>query len=228
MNLPSELLDSLQFPDVELEVLEDISPPQPPGFLRIVRRRLQLRLPNGHRSEPFVYDSIEREALDAVVIAAYYFERGIRHVYLRSALRPPVTLRGRERHEVRASTARRGLWELPAGLVETDEQSEQGIVRTVCRELEEELGFCVSDGSVVQLGPSTFPACGAFGERHYFFMVEVDPDRRKEPTLDGSALESIGLVRGVALRAALALCAEGHIEDAKTELGLRRLAEVDS
>jgi ADP-ribose pyrophosphatase len=226
MNLPPELLQSLELPEMELEVLEDLSPPGVSGFLRVVRRRLRLRRNDGSWSEPFVYDEVERHALDAVVIAAHYLDGGVRHVYLRSAVRPPVTLRGRDRYDVPGSTGRLGLWELPAGLVEVHEQSEDGIVHTAKRELAEELGFDVPAQAFAPLGPSTFPACGAFGERHYFFMVEVNPRERRSPSLDGSVLESVGSICTVPLGAALQLCALGKLEDAKTELGLRRLAEV--
>ncbi len=226
MNLPSELLRALELPKVELEVLEDLSPPGGSGFLRVVRRRLRLRRSDGSYSEPFIYDEVERQALDAVVIAAHYLDQGVRHVYLRSAVRPPVILRRRDRHEVPGSTARHGLWELPAGLVEVHEQSEEGIVHTATRELAEELGFHVSAQAIAPLGPSTFPACGSFGERHYYFMVEVDPRERRPPSLDGSVLESAGAVRSVPLGVALQFCTQGRLEDAKTELGLRRLAEA--
>jgi ADP-ribose pyrophosphatase len=44
--------------------------------------------------------------------------------------------------------------------------------------------------------------------------------------LDGSVLEQLGAVIDVSLRDALAACRNGEIEDAKTEIGLRRLAEI--
>ena len=78
------------------------------------------------------------------------------------------------------------------------------------------------------LGPSTLPAPGFIAERHFFVSVEVAPERRGEPGLDGSALERFGRVIALPLRRALAWCASGRIEDAKTELGLRRLAELAS
>jgi ADP-ribose pyrophosphatase len=62
-------------------------------------------------------------------------------------------------------------------------------------------------------------------ERHFYFEVEVDPATRREPENDGSPLEHFGAVVAVPLADALAWCAEGMLEDAKTELALRRLAE---
>jgi ADP-ribose pyrophosphatase len=134
---------------------------------------------------------------------------------LRDPTRLPRSARGE--HE--------GLWELAAGLVEADEESQAGIVACACREVEEELGFIVSPSEMLVLGPSTLPSGGVVGERHFFFRAEVDPKRRQAPSLDGSALEQLGEIIDVSLSDALAACRNGELEDAKTEIGLRRLAE---
>ena len=64
------------------------------------------------------------------------------------------------------------------------------------------------------------------GERHFFFHVEVAGLDRGTPSEDGSALEKHALVVPIALHDALALTRTGDIEDEKTELALRRLAEI--
>ncbi len=225
---PSEKNPALpELPTVTLQLLQDQSPTAEAGFLRLVRRQLVAVDSQGGVSAPFVYDEVDRKALDAVVIAAHYLDAaGRRRVFLRSAARPPVLLREPSRN-ARADYARvNGLWELPAGLVEPDELSEEGIVRCARRELLEELGFDVSPREVFPLGPSTFPCPGVIGERHYYFHVVVKPKQRQKPTLDGSAIERLGAICEVTLEDALRWCQEGCLEDAKTELGLRRLAEL--
>jgi len=214
-------------PAIELELVEDLSPAQPPGFLRLVRRRLCATYPDGTKSAPFPYDEVDRRALDAVVIAAHYAEPGSgRWVYLRSALRPPVVFRDPARSPTAGIDPRGSLWELPAGLVEPGEQSLEGLRRGAARELHEELGFEVAPAALVELGPSSFPAPGFIAERHFFFSVEVDPKTRVEPGLDGSPLEAFGVVHAVRLDDALGLCRSGVIIDEKTELALRRLREL--
>ncbi|HWO11430.1 MAG TPA: NUDIX domain-containing protein [Polyangiaceae bacterium] len=212
-------------PSIGLEQLEDVSPAGPPGFLRLVRRRLIARYPDGSVSPAFVYDEVDRRAIDAVIIAAFFVREGARWVYLRSALRPPLFFRDPARSP-RPETSRGALWELPAGLIEPGEQTEAGIFEAARRELDEELGFDVPAAAFRALGPSTLPAPGFIAERHFFVSVEVDPHERGEPCLDGSALEHFGRVVALPLAQALALCQSGRIEDAKTELGLRRLAEL--
>lgn len=212
-------------PEIELDLVEDLSPPHDSGFLRLIRRRYCARYPDGSVSEPFVYDAVDRRAIDAVVMAAHYVEAGARWVYLRSAVRPPLLLRDPRRSPVPELDRGAGLWELPAGLIEESEQSKAGVVRSAAREIQEELGFEVPVSSLRELGPSTYPAPGIIGERHFYFEVEVDPSVRAEPAHDGSPLEHGGSVKAVQLREALALAARGVIEDAKTELALRRLAE---
>jgi ADP-ribose pyrophosphatase len=214
-------------PEIQLEFLEDLSPKAEPGFLRVVRRRLRAHYPDGTQSEPFVYDEVDRKAIDAVVIVAHYADAaGRRFVYLRSALRPPVVFRDRARSPIPADDPASSIWELPAGLVEPGEQSREGLRVGAARELEEELGFDVEPGRLVELGPSTFPAPGIIAERHFYFAVTVEPATRREPGLDGSALEHAGAVLPFALDEALTLCRSGSIVDAKTELGLRRLREA--
>jgi ADP-ribose pyrophosphatase len=216
---------TLSFPKLTLELQEDLSP-HDAGFLRLIRRRYRVIYPDGSRSAPFLYDAIDRDAIDAVVIAAHFSDdQGVRRVFLRSAMRPPLTFRDPAHSPLPAEACDGALWELPAGLVEPKERSPVGVVHAARRELLEELGFAVPLESLRALGPSAFPAPGFVAERHFFFQVAVDPSTRGEPELDGSALERFGVVVDVSLPDALAMCRSGAIEDSKTELALRRLAE---
>ena len=216
----------LLLPKIELELIEDMTPDAPKGFLRLIRRRYRARYPDGTHSAPFVYDAVDRAALDAVVIVAHFAAAdGERRVYLRSGLRPPLGMRDPARSPISNDPCSMGLWEVPAGLVEASEQTTNGPARAAQRELAEELGFGVPLEAMHTLGPSAFPCPGVIGERHFFFEVTVDPAARREPELDGSALEHFGVVAEVSLADALQMCRNGQIEDSKTELALRRLAE---
>jgi ADP-ribose pyrophosphatase len=186
------------------------------GFLDVRRLQLVARYPDGSTSAPFPYDVGDRKALDAVIMAVHFTKDGVRHVYLRSAIRPPCALRP-------VPPAHDGaLWELPAGLVEPGEEP----AAAAAREIDEELGFTVAAASLRELGPWTFPAPGIIGERHLFFHVEVDPSSRGTPGEDGSALEAGAAIVAIPLADALEHCRRGAVPDAKTELGLRRLAEL--
>jgi ADP-ribose pyrophosphatase len=193
--------------------------------LWIVRRQYRVVQPGGRTSPVFIYDAVDRRARDAVVIVAHCAVEGGRGVYLRSALRPPITLRVTGSSPME-ETHGGNLWELPAGLIEPDEALDlDGVKRAAARELREELGFDVAPNDLTALGPSVFPAPGMVAERQFFFAVEVDASRRMEPELDGSVLEEAGSVALVEISAALSMCREGLLPDSKTELGLRRFAE---
>jgi ADP-ribose pyrophosphatase len=210
-----------------LVLVEDRPSLDPPGFLRLRRVMLSVRFADGAVSAPFEYDAIDRGRIDAVVVAAHYpGAGGRREVFLRSALRPPVALRSREESPVVEKDTLGALWELPAGLVERDERTPEGLRRCAARELLEEVGIEVEPGAIRPLGPSAFPAPGVIGERHFFFHVEVDPARLRVPTEDGSALERQGVVIALPVAEAIELCRQGAIEDEKTEIALRRLAEI--
>lgn len=214
-------------PNIRLEVIEDLSPKGASGFLRLLRRRFRAHYPDGSASEPFEYDEVDRRAIDAAVMLAHYEDaRGVPYVYLRSSVRPPVAMRDKARSPLRDEQDHGGLWELPAGLVEPGEQTPEGVVGTAQRELLEELGFEVERSRLVQLGPSVFPTAGICAERHFYFHVAVDPNQRRAPELDGSPLERFGEVIDVPLASALAWCTDGSIEDGKTEIGLRRFADI--
>jgi ADP-ribose pyrophosphatase len=186
------------------------------GFLDVRRLDLVARYPDGTESAPFAYDVAARTALDAVVIAACFVEAGALHVFLRSAVRPPCALRP-------IPPAHNGsLWELPAGLVEPGEDPAE----CAARELGEELGFAAHARDMRPLGGWTFPAPGMIGEHHLFFQVDIEPETRREPSEDGSALERAAGIVSLPLRDALEHCRRGTIRDAKTELALRRLLEA--
>jgi ADP-ribose pyrophosphatase len=216
----------LSLPKIELELLEDLSPAEQKGFLRLVRQRYRAKYPDGTLSTPFLYDSVERDSIDAVVIAAHFIgPAGERRVYLRSAVRPPLMMRQRWPSAVPNESYDGLMWELPAGLIDIAEQSPAGVPRAAQRELLEELGFDIAVAALRPLGPSMFPVPGFCAERQFYFEVTVNPSQRREPELDGSALEHFGVVLDVALKEALEMCSSGATADAKSELALRRLAE---
>lgn len=178
-------------------------------------------------SEPFTYDCADRSRMDAVVVVPHYAGAdGRRFVILRSALRPPVASRPPEVWPVPEKESLGELWEVPAGLVEEDERTPEGLRGCAARELFEETGYEVEAPRVAELGPSTFPSPGMIGERHFFFHAEVDPAAQRPPPEDGSVLERAAKLAHVSLADALEACRAGEVEDAKTELALRRLADL--
>lgn len=210
-------------PSVGLELIDDEV--SSAGFLELHRARYRTRHADGRTSREFVYDSVRRRALDAVVIAAH-FRRGDDHwVYLRSALRPPVSYR-QQIQTPDTEPPSIHFWELPAGLVEPGEQTVLGLKEAAARETLEELGFDLNSDAFTPLGPGTYPTPAVIAERQFYFRVPVDPLLRGVPQLDGSPLEASGVVVEIKLDHALQLCRDGKILDGKTEIGLRRLAEI--
>jgi len=211
-----------------IEVVEDRLPHDGErGFMNLRRLKLVATFEGGQRSEPFPYDAADRSRLDAVVIVPHFRgAAGERRVLLRSALRPPVALRPANACPIPEPAWLGNMWEVPAGLVEEDERTADGLRACAARELFEETGAKAEPSAIGSLGPPTFPSAGVIGERHFYFHVEIDPTRRESPPEDGSALERGAIIVDVSLTEALDLCRKGVIEDAKTEIALRRLAEI--
>ncbi len=212
----------LSLPAHQLERHEGDVPSAPP-FLQVERAWLRLAYEDGTTSRPFFYDQVLRPALDAIVLAPYFRRAGRVWVVLRSCVRPPMWLRPAEQRQPGEGESWH-LYGLPAGLVEPGERTEEGLRACAARELFEETGFEVELAQVERLGRSALPAPALLGEKHHFFCVEVDPSRVSSAPSDGP-LERHGRVVALRLDHALSLVHEGRLEDEKTELGLRRLAD---
>jgi ADP-ribose pyrophosphatase len=204
-------------PDVRAVIVRDRSATATAlgGFVNVRRLDVAVSLPGAPLSPAFPFDIATRRAIDAVVVLAHFDEGGARRVYLRSCPRPALML-----HD---GAPRDGnLWELAAGLIDPGESPRAA----AARELHEELGFVVASEALSPLGCFTYPAPGFIAEQHHYFHVAVDPALRGRPTEDGSPLEENARIVICPLDEALDHCRAGRIVDAKTELALRRLAEV--
>jgi ADP-ribose pyrophosphatase len=214
-------------PSIALEITEDLTAGSrcDEGYLRIKRRKMRARHVGGSISEPFQYDVVERWNQDAVAVVLHFVRDGIRTLYLRSALRPPLSLRD----DLLAAAADLpgasdgSLWEIPAGLVERDERTPEGLVGCVVRETREEVGLSIEPAQVRALGGPIFPSAGIIGECVFLFEAEVDPSGREAPEGDGP-LEAGAEILEVPLATALAWCDAGLLPDAKTEIAIRRLS----
>jgi ADP-ribose pyrophosphatase len=215
---------------VKLEVVADTTASSrcDEGYLRVKRLQLVARHEGQDApSAPFRYDTVERWNQDAVAVVPHFVRDGARHVILRSSIRPPMALRSDPivpgAVPLPAGAAQGELWEIPAGLVEKDERTPEGLVRCVVRETAEEIGIAVDVSAVRPLGGALFPSAGIIGELIYLYECEVDPATRTLPDGDGSPLEAGARIIEVPLSRALEWCDAGSIPDVKTELGLRRL-----
>lgn len=218
-------------PEIKLEILKQETAPQK-GFTRILRSEVKAHYPDGNVSEPFVVDSAVRDRLDAVAIIGHYClatgdEGGKpgRYVYLRSCLRPALMFRDYAQSKRPEDEYVGNTYELPAGMVELDENGIVGLQQAAAREFQEEVGFEIEPEKMKFLGHRVFPIVSMAAERIFFLEVEVHPMNRKTPTLDGHPMEEGGIVTAVHLAEAIDLCNKGYLPDAKTELGLRRLVD---
>src|SRR5260221_4867036 len=119
------------------------------SFLKIDTNHVKFHYPDGSTSEMDV-DAISRKLPDAVVIIPYFKnERDNKYyVYLRSCLRTAVAVADYSKTG-RLTDCIGCLWELPAGLVDEQETGELGLRQAVVRELKEEVGFYMSQESVL-------------------------------------------------------------------------------
>lgn len=211
----------------EIEFVEDRSAttPSDQGFIKIRRLRLRTRDDEGRVSEVFPYDVADRKALDAVVVLMHADNPEAPDdplVCVRAQLRPPLLVRRAHTLALPDPNAGFAVWELPAGLIEPHETGEAGVVACAARETEEETGFALPHASFTRLGAPVFLSPGLLPEKIHAFAVRVPDPRVGVEALGDGALEQGAEVCWWPLSECLARCADGRIEDAKTELALLR------
>jgi ADP-ribose pyrophosphatase len=198
-----------------LEVLGDERVGQG-GHLIIRRIKLRLVGEGGEKTAAGTWDFVERPmGLDAVVLVIWSRSASGVEVLLRKALRVPLRL-GRTPPGPLLFT------ELVAGILEANDELSQ----RAQAEAREEAGIEVA--RVEPLGPPMYPTPGMCAEQFHFAAAEVTDEQRaamRPPQGDGSPFEEGAQLEWVLLDEALASCADGRIQDLKTEVGLRRLRE---
>lgn len=213
---------------VGFQIISDTIESVEGGFLAVRRLRMKNRREDGSKSEPYVCDFLVRpKGVDAVVVAIYHrAEQGVR-VLLREGLRPALTM-GRPAASLPVTDAQPylTLTEVVAGIIEAEDRGARGIATRAAIEVEEEAGLVVSPEDFFTLGAGSFPSPGSMPEKFWLMAVEIaDPTAQRPAQGDGSPMEEGATTRWMGLDEAITACVEGRIEDAKTELVLRRLRD---
>ena len=197
------------------------------GYLRLFRWTLRNVYDDGSVSREYTCDVVDRAGLDAVAIVLYMIVPGSRTVkiLLRESLRPSLLLRQRHALPLPETRLRPVHWEIVAGVIEPGETGMAAINERAAAEVEEEAGFTVQGSAVIDLGAGILPSPGPFPEKIYLKAIEVDPADQGRAMGDGSPMEQGSRSAWFELGAAIQMCVNGEIEDAKTEIALRRLAQ---
>lgn len=197
------------------------------GFLRLKRYRARNRRDDGSRSPEYPIDVIDRPTLDAVGVCLWARGAAGVEVLTRRGLRPAAYFR-RGQTPVLPEGEYLLLEELVAGVLEPGEVGLDALRRRAADEVREEAGLEVAPDRFQQLGGPFFMLPGIASEKIH--LVEAQVERGGGPaawpapeTGDGSPLEEGAELRWRPLAAAIEACERGEIEDAKTELALRRL-----
>lgn len=213
---------------VGLEVVDSRLVGREGGFLGLRRMRLRVVRGDGTRSAEILNDFVERpKGLDAVAVAIWARGAGGVQVLVRQGMRPTIFF-GRAPEQLVVPDLARRLFvaEVVAGIVEVADRGEAGLRRRAAAEVEEEAGYVVAPEAVVLLGGGVLLSPGAMSERCFLAAVEVDPAARAQHIQgDGSPMEDGARSRWWDLDDAIAACTRGELDDAKTELALRRLRD---
>jgi len=203
----------------------DVVPRGLETFLSLHRLSVVNTFVDGTAGSEFTWDAVLRDQIDAVVLLLVGELDGRECVCLRSCVRPPLLLRAELALAVPDERRHDFLWELPAGLLEVDDNGNEGIRRRASAETLEETGYSIEPAEFAILPGSPFVSPGVIPERVHFVIARVtEPSAGVEPQGDGSPAEERASLWWLPIEEGLAMCERGEIDDMKTELGLRRLA----
>ena len=189
------------------------------AFLTLQRLEVVNEYKDGTESASYNYDGVLRKWLDAVVLILTADVDGYACVCLRACIRPPLLLRndieGSKQDELPAGV----LWEIPAGLLEKDEQNTSGVKKRAAIEALEETGYEIDPDDFELFKGAPFLSPGTIPERIYFAHAHLkDLMDRVTPSGDGSPAEDDEGIWWVSLDDAIDMCDRGEIVDAKTKL----------
>ncbi len=197
------------------------------GFLVIRRVRLSNRRDDGTSSESYLCDFASRPSgVDAVAVVVWRRDPAGPEVLLRLGLRPALLLGRTGNLPEPEDKAPMALWEVVAGIVESHDKGMEGIRSRALEEVWEEAGYEVGASDIELLGAPFFASPGSMCERVYAAAVEIAAGNEQQPLVgDGSPMEEGAITRWTLLAAAIKECVNGEIQDMKTEVLLRRLAD---
>lgn len=212
-----------------IEIVEDLtrSARCDDGFLRLRRLKVRNRYEDGGESAVYPVDVVSRRNEDAVAIVLYEVgaDRCPR-VALRTCVRPPVWLRREKGLPQPAEREHLLMAEIVAGILEDEDEGEDGIAARAAKEAIEEAGHWIPPEAVEPLGGPLFPSPGVSDELVHFACAEVVLDEEATPEGDGSAMEEAGGVVVMPVEEALRACRCGESPDMKTEIALTRLCDA--
>ena len=196
-------------------------------YLRWRRVHLQNLRADGTRSTQYICEFSDRPRHGTDAVAVVLWRRTMQgqvEVLLRRGLRPTLRF-GRPSTGLAQPDAAPylHLTEVVAGILEDGDVGEAGILRRASLEAWEEAGLRVEPSQIRLLG-RVFLSPGMSPECCYLASAEVPHVDAAVPEGDGSPMEEGSRQRFVPLQEAIAQCDRGEIEDAKTEVLLRRLA----
>ena len=211
----------------QIEVVEDFTSQAKcdEGFLHVRRLRCRNHRADGSMSPIYRVDVVDRPRLDAVAVVIWRKAEGGPEVLTRFQLRPAAYFRKDKMPTLPDGQTHLQVEEIVAGLLENSDVGIDGIKQRTVSEVREEAGFEVSAENVRMLGAPFFVAPGILSEKIHLTSVEVTSLSPHEPEGDGSPLEEGAQCRWWKVKDLLEACSRGEIQDAKTELGVRRLLE---
>ncbi len=200
------------------------------GFSSLERFSVINEYDDGSSSDSYNCDIVVRRGFDAVGIIPYLYIDNKLHILLLNNFRAAAFFREKILGNTDSSLVdenTKSMIEIPAGILEKDElkltKNDLGIRRCAARELMEETGYELSSREMKVLGSFYYSSPGLLTEKIYIATCDITGLLAEKIVTDGSVMEETIKPFIIPFSEALALCNNGVIRNAVTEIAIKRL-----
>ncbi len=174
-------------------------------------------------SREYNIEFFDRKGYDCVAVIPFFRKENKIFVGILKAFRPAIYFRKDYPLPLKDKRVYTFVYEAVAGSLEKNDKGNDGVLKRVVEELEEEAGFVVDKKNVFSLGGSFFPSHGQSTEKIHLFAVDVSNAKRVEARGDGSVNEELNRIEFFEINELQDMCVKGIVEDPKIEIGIGRL-----
>jgi hypothetical protein len=193
-------------------------------FLGLGTAQVENCYQNGRKSKPYPVEFVVKKVgCDSVAILLFFIDGGKIYVGLIETVKPVLYMRSRlplPKNDMKRYVSFTGI--IAGGLENLDGEGNSAINRRAAEEVMQEGGFSIRAEDLIDLG-HYFTSPGYAVEKMYVRAYELKEFTHEQIKGDGTSFEEGMQIKFKSIHEVMRMLDDGLIEDAKTEIALRRL-----